>query len=67
MGAFRSGCTDHSPHKPWRSPEAERVLIGKPATEKTFRVAAEAALKDTKPLEHNGIRELSFARVITAV
>jgi xanthine dehydrogenase YagS FAD-binding subunit len=24
-------------HKPWRSPEAERVLIGKPATEETFQ------------------------------
>ena len=42
--------------KPWRSAEAERVLIGKPATEKTFRAAAEAALKDAKPLEHNGYK-----------
>ncbi|MBL7537608.1 xanthine dehydrogenase family protein subunit M, partial [Escherichia coli] len=31
-------------HKPWRSLEAERALIGKPATEETFRIAADAAL-----------------------
>ncbi|MEA5628057.1 xanthine dehydrogenase family protein subunit M [Nostoc sp. UHCC 0251] len=43
-------------HKPWRSAEAEKVLIGKPATEETFRAAAEAALKDAKPLEHNGYK-----------
>jgi len=43
-------------HKPWRSAEAERALIGKPATEETFRAAAEAAFKDAKPLEYNGYK-----------
>jgi xanthine dehydrogenase YagS FAD-binding subunit len=43
-------------HKPWRSAEADRVLLGKPATEETFRAAAEAALQDAKPLEHNGYK-----------
>ena len=40
-------------HKPWRSAEAEAALVGKPATEGTFRAAAEAAFRDAKPLEHN--------------
>ncbi|WNV84014.1 xanthine dehydrogenase family protein subunit M [Umezawaea sp. Da 62-37] len=30
--------------KPWRAYEAERVLLGAPATEETFRLAAEAEL-----------------------
>jgi xanthine dehydrogenase YagS FAD-binding subunit len=40
-------------HKPWRSAEAEKALIGRPATEETFKAAAEAAFRDAKPLEHN--------------
>jgi xanthine dehydrogenase YagS FAD-binding subunit len=31
-------------HKPWRAYEAERVLTGAPATEESFRAAAEAEL-----------------------
>jgi xanthine dehydrogenase YagS FAD-binding subunit len=40
-------------HKPWRSAEAEAALVGKPATEATFRAAADAAFAGAKPLEHN--------------
>ena len=40
-------------HKPWRSAEAEAALVGKAATEATFRAAAEAAFAGAKPLEHN--------------
>jgi xanthine dehydrogenase YagS FAD-binding subunit len=43
-------------HKPWRSPEAEAVLSGKPVSEASFRRAAEAALKDAKPLVHNAYK-----------
>ena len=39
--------------KPWRVPRAEQELVGKPAEEKTFRAAAEAALFAAEPLEHN--------------
>ncbi|RYU82794.1 FAD binding domain-containing protein [Hymenobacter persicinus] len=39
--------------KPWRSPEAEKVLTGAPATDATFRAAAAAALRDAQPREHN--------------
>jgi xanthine dehydrogenase YagS FAD-binding subunit len=39
--------------KPWRSPEAEAALTGKPATGATFRQAAEAAVRDAKPQSEN--------------
>lgn len=40
-------------HKPWRASVAEKWLTGKEATETNFRAAAEAELKNAKPLEHN--------------
>jgi xanthine dehydrogenase YagS FAD-binding subunit len=55
-------------HKPWRSREAEAALSGKSASEETFRQAAEAALKDAKPLEHNGYKvELGKRAVVRAL
>jgi xanthine dehydrogenase YagS FAD-binding subunit len=39
--------------KPWRSPEAEAALAGKPANAGSFRQAAEAALRDAKPQSEN--------------
>jgi xanthine dehydrogenase YagS FAD-binding subunit len=39
--------------KPWRSPEAEAVLAGKPANADSFRQAAEAALRGAKPHSEN--------------
>jgi xanthine dehydrogenase YagS FAD-binding subunit len=39
--------------KPWRSPEAEAALIGKPASAGNFRQAAEAALRNAKPQSEN--------------
>jgi xanthine dehydrogenase YagS FAD-binding subunit len=55
-------------HKPWRSAEAEKALIGKPATDETFKAAAEAALKDAKPLEHNGYKvELGKRAIVLAL
>ncbi len=40
-------------HKPWHSPEAEHALIGKPATEATFRQAADLALRGAKGYKDN--------------
>ena len=40
-------------HKPWRAFEAEKMLAGKEATEANFRQAAEAEMRNAKPLEHN--------------
>lgn len=39
--------------KPWRSPEAEAALVGKPATAGNFRQAAEAALRNARPQSEN--------------
>ena len=39
--------------KPWRSPEAEAALTGRPATDAIFRRAAAAALRSAKPQSEN--------------
>lgn len=52
-------------HKPWRSPEAEAVLTGKPATEESFRLAAEAALRGARPLTHNTYKVELAKRAVT--
>jgi xanthine dehydrogenase YagS FAD-binding subunit len=55
-------------HKPWRSREAEAALSGKPASEESFRQAAEVALKDARPLAHNGYKvELGKRAVVRAL
>lgn len=43
-------------HKPWRSKEAEKFLIGKSANTATFQQAAEIALQEAKPLTHNSFK-----------
>jgi len=42
--------------KPWRSTEAEGELTDQPATEATFRKAADAALRDAKPASQNAFK-----------
>lgn len=42
--------------KPWRSPEAESEITGKPANAATFRNAAEAALRGAKAQSENGFK-----------
>ncbi|HJQ35376.1 MAG TPA: xanthine dehydrogenase family protein subunit M [Pyrinomonadaceae bacterium] len=55
-------------HKPWRSAEAEAALTGKPASEESFRQAAEAALAGAKPLAHNAYKvELGKRAVVRAL
>jgi xanthine dehydrogenase YagS FAD-binding subunit len=51
--------------RPWRSLEAEKVLHGKDANEKTFREAAEAALHGAKPQTQNGFKVELAKRCIT--
>ena len=43
-------------HKPWKLIEAEAFLLGKEPTEKNFKKAADLAMKDSKPLEHNAYK-----------
>ena len=54
-------------HKPWRALKAEAMLQGKPATEATFRAAAEAELQEAKPLRDNAFKIELAKRTITAV
>jgi xanthine dehydrogenase YagS FAD-binding subunit len=55
-------------HKPWRSREAEAALAGKPVSEESFRRAAEAALKDAKPLAQNAYKvELGKRAIVRAL
>jgi xanthine dehydrogenase YagS FAD-binding subunit len=55
-------------HKPWRSREAEAALSGRPASEESFRRAAEAALVDAKPLAHNAYKvELGKRAIVRAL
>jgi xanthine dehydrogenase YagS FAD-binding subunit len=55
-------------HKPWRSHEAEAALSGKPALEESYRQAAEAALRDAKPLAHNAYKvELAKRAIVRAL
>jgi xanthine dehydrogenase YagS FAD-binding subunit len=42
--------------KPWRSLEAEKALLGKPATPANFRTAAESALRGATPQSQNGFK-----------
>jgi xanthine dehydrogenase YagS FAD-binding subunit len=55
--------------KPWRSREAEIALEGKPADAQHFRTAAEAALRDAKPLRDNAFKvklaKLVLVRALT--
>lgn len=54
-------------HKPWRSQEAEAALTGRPASEESFRRAAEVALTGAKPLTHNAYKvELGKRAIIRA-
>ncbi len=47
-------------HKPWRAIEAEQFLMGKIVNQSNFEQAAAIALKEAKPLAHNGFKiELS--------
>jgi xanthine dehydrogenase YagS FAD-binding subunit len=55
-------------HKPWRSPHAERLLIGKKPDEAAYRAAAEALVRDAKPLQHNGFKvELARRGIVRAL
>ena len=55
-------------HKPWRSREAEAALVGQPATEASFRRAADLALTGARPLAHNAYKvELGKRAVVRAL
>ena len=54
--------------QPWRSPEAEQALVGQPATEAVFRVAAAAALRGAQPQSQNAYKvELAQNTLVRAL
>ena len=54
--------------KPWRAREAEAALAGQPADEASYRAAAEVALRDARPLQHNGFKiELAKSAIARAL
>jgi xanthine dehydrogenase YagS FAD-binding subunit len=55
-------------HKPWRAYEAEKILVGATITEALFLEAAEATMKQAKPLEHNKFKiELGTRGLVRAL
>ncbi|WP_151087739.1 FAD binding domain-containing protein [Hymenobacter baengnokdamensis] len=53
---------------PWRVPAVEKALVGKPATESTFRAAAALAVRDASPREHNKFKvELAQRTLVRAL
>ncbi len=55
-------------HKPWRSQRAEALLDGKPATEASYRAAAEEALAGAKTYEHNAFKvEMAKQTIVRAL
>ncbi len=54
--------------RPWRSPEAEAALLGRPANPEAYALAAEAALADAKPRKHNAFKkELAQRAIVRAL
>ena len=51
--------------KPWRSPEAEAALTGKPANDATFRQAGEAAMQNAKAQTENRFKIELAKRCLT--
>ncbi len=54
-------------HKPWRAAIAEKQLHGEPATEESFRRAAEAELAPARARKHNGFKIELAKRLIVSV
>ena len=54
--------------KPWRCPDAEKVLAGRRATPEAFRAAAEVALTGAVPQKHNAFKiELTRRTLVRAL
>jgi xanthine dehydrogenase YagS FAD-binding subunit len=55
-------------HKPWRLFDAEKALVGKTASEETFKQAAEIAMLGAKGYEYNSFKlKLAPASIIEAL
>jgi xanthine dehydrogenase YagS FAD-binding subunit len=55
-------------HKPWRSLEAEKSLVGATPSPATFKKAADIAVAGAKPTEHNAFKiELARQSIVRAL
>ena len=55
-------------HKPWRVPEAEARLFGRPAGDEAWRAAAEVALPEARPMRDNAFKvELARRSIVRAL
>ncbi|HEY3457852.1 MAG TPA: xanthine dehydrogenase family protein subunit M [Bryobacteraceae bacterium] len=55
-------------HKPWRVPDAEKLLIGGPASEQNFARAAETILTGAKGFKYNAFKiELAKRAIVRAL
>jgi xanthine dehydrogenase YagS FAD-binding subunit len=55
-------------HKPWRSLEAEKILIGAKPNEETFKAAAAVAVQEAKPQKYNKFKvEMAKRAVVRAL
>jgi xanthine dehydrogenase YagS FAD-binding subunit len=55
-------------HKPWRSLEAEKFLVGTIASPDAFKKAADLAVAGAKPYEHNAFKvELTKQSIVRAL
>jgi xanthine dehydrogenase YagS FAD-binding subunit len=55
-------------HKPWRDPEAEELLRGRPATAECFKAVADHVLRDARGTEHNAFKiELARRAIMRAL
>jgi xanthine dehydrogenase YagS FAD-binding subunit len=51
-------------HKPWRRPEAEARLVGRPPTDENFGAAADVLLQGARPATQNGFKVTLAHRAI---
>ena len=55
-------------HKPWRNPEAERLLEGRAAGHDAFAAAADLILAEARGYEHNSFKiELARRGIVRAL
>ncbi|HLR86094.1 MAG TPA: xanthine dehydrogenase family protein subunit M [Nocardioidaceae bacterium] len=54
-------------HKPWRASRAEHALRGEPATEESFRAAADAELSLAQPRDGNAYKVAMLRNTVVAV
>jgi xanthine dehydrogenase YagS FAD-binding subunit len=55
-------------HKPWRRPQAEALLVGRPLTDESMQAAALALVQDARPASQNGFKvELAKRAVVRAL